>query len=497
MIEKLARPLRPSWAKVKQGLSVARLKPFDTSTREGRSKERYRRVALTAMASMGARSITFLTKLAVVPLAVGYLGTERYGLWATISSITAILALADLGIGNGLLNAIAEASGKDDRETARRYVSSAFFVLFSIAALLAALFAVIYPWVPWARVFNVYSSQAVAEAGPAVAVFVGCFLAGIPLSIARQTQIGYQEGFTTNLCAGLGNLLGIGGVLLVIYLEAGLPWLVLAVGGAPTLALFLNSVVLFKRQRPWLSPRLKNINISAAKRVSQIGLLFFVLQVAGVVAYYSDNIVVAQIFGADEVTQYAVPMELFMLAPMFLGLVLAPLWPAYGEAIARGDVAWVRTTLFRSFTVGLLLNVPAAIFLMVFGTQLIHLWVGSQVTPSSMLLVGLGLWAIFNAINGSLAALFNGANVVKFQVICAILMAIANLALSIILANLIGLPGVIFGTVIAQLLFVVIPSAFYVLRILSSMSLQVAGKGSAEVALAHAPNNTDSLGRNI
>src|SRR5215207_9066316 len=108
-------------------------------------------------------------------------------------------------------------------------------MLSGIAVSLAVLFAVIHPWVPWTRVFNVSSSQAVAEAGPALAVFVGCFLAGIPLSVARQTQIGYQEGFAANLWTILGSLVGLGGVLLAIHVEAGLPWLVLAMASAPTL----------------------------------------------------------------------------------------------------------------------------------------------------------------------------------------------------------------------------------------------------------------------
>src|SRR5215213_8385074 len=141
----LAKPLRSLWKRVKHGVSVARLRPFDTSSREGRSRERYRRAALTSLSSMAANGISFLAKLAVVPLTLGYLGTERYGLWVTISSLAAMLALADLGTGNGLLTAISEAHGKDDREEARRYVSSAFFMLSGIALSLAALFAVIYP----------------------------------------------------------------------------------------------------------------------------------------------------------------------------------------------------------------------------------------------------------------------------------------------------------------------------------------------------------------
>jgi O-antigen/teichoic acid export membrane protein len=490
--EKVVTALSTLSTGVKQAASVTRLKPFDTSTSEGRSKERYRRVALTALALVAAKGIGILAKLIWVPLALGYLGTERYGLWMIISSMAALLALADLGMGNGLLNAVSEANGKDDREAARRYVSSAFFVLFAIALSLGALFAVIYPRIPWTHVFNVSTPQAVAEAGPSMAVFVGCFLAGIPLSVARQAQNGYQEGFATNFWIGFGNLCGLCGVVLAIQLEAGLPWLVLALAGAPTLALFMNSVVLFTQQRPWLWPRLKNAKFSAAIRISKIGALFFVLQIAVAVAYYSDNIVVARIFGAEEVAQYAVPFELFMFAPVFLSLILIPLWPAYGEAIARGDVAWVKTTLLRSCAIAALVNVPVAVFLVVFGTQVVHLWVGPEITPSFMLRLGLGLWIVLFGISGPLAYLLNGANVVRFQVICAMLMASANVAFSIILAHLIGLPGVIFGTVAAQLLFILIPSTFYIPRLLSSISSDAVSDNSAEAALGHAATNTSN-----
>lgn len=116
-------------SRVRQITSVARLKPFETSTLEGRSKERHQRIALAALTSMATKGVALLTMLISVPLTVSYLGAERYGLWMTISLVIAILVFADLGLGNGLLNAVSEANGRDDREAAREYMSSAFFML--------------------------------------------------------------------------------------------------------------------------------------------------------------------------------------------------------------------------------------------------------------------------------------------------------------------------------------------------------------------------------
>ena len=70
---------------------------------------RFRRVGLTTASSIAARGISFATSLITVPLTLHYLGAERYGLWATLSSIIALASFADLGLVNGLLNALASA----------------------------------------------------------------------------------------------------------------------------------------------------------------------------------------------------------------------------------------------------------------------------------------------------------------------------------------------------------------------------------------------------
>src|SRR6266699_741403 len=102
----------------------------DTATKHGRAQERHRRAALSTITSIAARGMTLLTVVISVPLTVRYLGTERYAVWMTISSLVAMLTFADLGIGNGLLNAVSESHGKDDPGLAAEYISSGFFLLF-------------------------------------------------------------------------------------------------------------------------------------------------------------------------------------------------------------------------------------------------------------------------------------------------------------------------------------------------------------------------------
>jgi len=432
-------------------------------------KERDRRVVFTMFAAAGARAISLLTLLVSVPLTVNYLGTERYGLWVTISSLLALLSFADLGIGNGLLNAITQCHGRDDREAARQYVASGLLILTGVALLLALILGIAYPWISWKAIFNVSDPKAVAEAGPATAVFLACFLANIPLSVVQKVQQGYQEGFIDSAWLAAGKLLALIGLLLVISFKGGLPWLVLALAGSPVLVACANGIALFAFRKPFLRPRLSDATWAYGRRVLDIGFLFFIVQTAAAVAYSADNFIVAHFIGPQAVAEYSVVYQMSSLGPVLLSMFLIPLWPAYGEAIVRGDSQWVRTTFRRSIAIGLSVNVPYALLLMFYGNVAIHLWVGNKITASFMVLVAFAIWTMMNSFSGAMAALLNGANAMRFQAVCAVLMACLNLLLSIILTKSIGLSGVIWGSIIAQVLLVFVPSTVYISRFMQRL----------------------------
>src|ERR1035437_1553951 len=92
---------------------------IDSLSLHERGRERYRRAAATAIATFAAKGANMLVLLISVPLTVGYLGQERYGLWMTITSTLSVLSFADLGVGNGIGNAVAFAMGKSDYRAVR------------------------------------------------------------------------------------------------------------------------------------------------------------------------------------------------------------------------------------------------------------------------------------------------------------------------------------------------------------------------------------------
>ena len=104
--------------------------------------------------------------------------------------------------------------------------------------------------------------------------------------------------------------------------------------------------------------------------------------------------------------------------------------------------------------------------MVIFGDWILYNWVGNQVHPTLLLLLALGIWTVMNSFNGPIAMLLNGASIIRFQVITALLMGIVNLVVSILLTLALGVSGVVWGSILGQLLCVIIPSGFYIRRIL-------------------------------
>ncbi len=351
---------------------------------------------------------------------------------------------------------------------AREYVSTAIFLLAAVAAILGLAFVLSYRWINWTSFLHVRSAQATAEAGPAMATFVFCFLISIPVNIITKIQSGYQEGFTANLWASAGSLSAFLCLLLVIRVHGSLALLVVALAGLPLLATIINGFWLFIFQRPWLAPSMASVRRTVLKELFGSGSLFLFLQIATAVGYSSDNIVIANILGPEAVTQYSVPARMFGLTSMLCMIAAGPLWPAYTEALVKNDIVWIKRALARSLFIVIAVAVGLSTLFTAYGREIITLWVGPKVHPPLALLLALSCWSVLSALSVPVAMLLNAANVVGFQVIASGLATTMNICLSIFLTRRLGIIGVVLGSAISQVC-VLVPYFLYLYRFTRSL----------------------------
>ncbi len=437
-----------AWARLLAAAALVRMQPFDVTTAEGQSKERYRRAALAALAAMASKGLSLVTLLVSVPLTVRYLGAERFGLWMAVSALIAFLNLLDFGVGNGLLNRVVEANGIGDAAGIRAAVSSGFFLLCGLAMGLLVVFAVSYPLLPWPALLNVRSPAAAAETGPAVAAFVVTFSLGLPLSVVSRVQLGFQEGLISNLWQIAGNLAGFVGLLAVVSCQGGLVWLVAAVTGLPVLVQVLNGAFYFLRARPGLMPQWSACSAVERRRLAQTGGALFLLQVFALAWNYLDVFVITHAVGLEAAGHYAVLLRMFAVT-MVAQFFIAPLWPAYGDALARSDTGWARRTLRRSLLASLSLCLMAGVPLVLWGGWLAEEVLLAGFRPGRMLLLGFLVLNALLLVCWNLSMLLVHGDFLRRQVWFYGLAAAAALTLKLAVAGTHGMNGVVWAGILA------------------------------------------------
>ena len=428
----------------------------DTNTRR---RARLRRVAATAGAAAAAKLISSLSILVTIPLALHYLGLERFGVWTVIASFSVVLSFADFGLGNGLVTKLAGLHGRNDRAAMREAISNCFALLFGSALFLFSLVVIVHPLIDWGYVFNVASPSVAAEARAASFIYASCLAAGIPISCIRSIQFGLQEGFFNSLWQGLTSVLGLAGLYFAIKLQVNLPVLVAVFGGVPLLVGIANMASFFIRNRDLLpSPFL--VQIDTMRGLIGIGAMFFVMQVSLASAFGFDSLIIAQIAGPDAVAQYAVVERLFALISTGVVMLASPLWPAYGEAIAAHDHGWVRRIFVRSLLVCIGIASAGGVFLFFAGKVLIGYWVGHAVAVPVALMVGLAAWRIVEAGGTAVSMYLNGRGIITRQ---ALILAIASATIitaKILLTRQFGIVGMPWASATCYFIFAIIPSAF-------------------------------------
>jgi len=222
---------------------------------QGRGVDRIRRAGLTGMTRMTAQGITIAAGFISVPLTIGYLGAERYGVWLTINSLLQWVYISNLGLsGNALINKLSEANGKDDKELAQELVATSFWTLNGLALILLILFGICFRFINWASVFNTGETVSISELQLAVILAFVSFVMMFPTSMVDAVYQGYQEGFVGDLWNIAGSIASLIALLVVIQYEGGLPLLVASLFGVRILFSVMNACYLFVFRHPWLKP---------------------------------------------------------------------------------------------------------------------------------------------------------------------------------------------------------------------------------------------------
>lgn len=384
--------------------------------------------------------VQLATGLISVPLALSYVGPERFGIWMTLSTALAFITFSDLGVGIGVQDRMSKCISANDYASARRSFFSAFVFVAFLFVVLMLLGEMLVPRTDLATFFSLKSREAIDEIVPTTMMVVFCLALGLLSGIVQRAFNALQEGFWVAVIQALARVCSLGLLFVVVHLKMGLPALVFVVGGLSSTALLLLGLpVLFKRHG-WMSPLGRPLadflNVPVLREILKVGSLGLGAAVAIYFVNNSTPVVMARKYGAAGVADFAVLLKLISIPGLLLTYLMLPLWPAITEAKVRQDNGWIKQTYRKCTFLTLGLAFISFVTLLLFGQDIIRVWTNDPaVVPDFGLVLASAAFMLLGYWNTLTSVILNGLSRYKGQATYGLLLAITFAAIAVFIPD--------------------------------------------------------------
>lgn len=409
----------------------------------------------------------------LVPLLLDYLDPIRYGLWLTITSVVQWFWFFDIGLGNGLRNKFAEAKATKDFELARTYVSTAYYLLGIIVLTVMLIFLPIASFIDWSKVLNAPAELQNELMQIVIVVFI-FFMLRLELQLIGTLLLGDQKTAINDSLNPISSFLVILLILMFKNLFPNSFFLAsIALSLSPVIVYIFVSTYFFLNEYRVFSPSLNKINWHYGKSLLNLGLFFFIVQIAGVLLYSTTNILITHLLGPAEVTKYNIAYKYFSGIFMIFSIIVAPFWSAFTEANSLKDFNWINRIILKLRKLAFVFSL--IILAMIFSAPLFYkLWIGSKMEIDSLVNIFMGCFFAITIFNMPYCYFLNGIGRVKEQAIMAIIAALVHIPLSIFFVHYLklGLEGIILSLVLVGLPSLILWPYLYKLEMLRNKGLQ-------------------------
>ena len=386
------------------------------------------------IASFAIKGVSIIVSLLLVPMTLGYVSSELYGIWLTLSSVMMWLSFFDVGFTLGLKNKLAEAIALNNWEKGKSLVSTTYFMMILIFVPICIALELLIPCVNWADVLNV-SQQYNSEISKVLYILVAFFCLQMIVNVLTSVVAAYQQVALSNAFPVIGNILSLIAIWFLIYFcPPSLISLAFAISAMPIVVLIISSVILYHKKFKLVSPNIKYIDKKEVSSLFGLGAQFFLIQIQSIVLFQSTNILISNVSGPESVTSYNIAYKYMGIAMMAFNIILTPLWPAFTDAKTKNDFNWMRK-VYKKMSILYVYSVFVMIIMAIIAPWVYNIWIGTKADISYTMTLFVCIYVIIQNWDGLQVNLINGIGTVKLQTYVTTLGLFLHIPLSLYLGK--------------------------------------------------------------
>jgi O-antigen/teichoic acid export membrane protein len=394
-----------------------------------------------------AMAVSMVVPFFLTPFVIRSLGVAAYGVWILAVSTVSYLNILDLGLRSAIIRFVSKAEAQGKPEDATAAIGAALWVRIIISAgvaVLSVILAIVFP-----HLFKVPSGMqqaaqiTVLMCALSVAITLVSGVFGAVLAAIHRFDVLSSISAVQTLARAGGVILILGsghGLVSLAYWEVTVSLL----GGLATSGIALKVF-------PLCRVKITRPNTEILKKIWSYSFTTFIFIIAVQIVVNTDNLVVGAFISVGMVAFYSIGGSLMGYSWQVVSAISTTFTPMASNLEAGGKSQELQRLLIRGTQATLALALPISLALVLRGKTFISLWMGPQYSEiAGTVLQILMISQYLGIANGTAGSIMMAIDKHKPVAKWAVVEALLNLGLSILLVKTIGLYGVAWGTSIAM-----------------------------------------------
>ena len=400
----------------------------------------YRLVTTNIAMSIFFKFFSLIVSLANTRLYITYFNNNIIlGGWYAIVSVLNWIRYFDLGIGNGLRNEIVGPLESKDYKTAKNLISTGYTVIGVLSLIIIFVGCSLSVILDWNKLLNLPKTEIENKV---LIVMVITSLIGVGLQFFLKTitsiYLALRKSSVSGILALSTNL------IIFLYMKfvniedsQDALWIFAIVYAIATIApLLILSVWAFITDLKQVRPNIKDYDKSVAKRITSLGMTFFIIQIGLLLVSTTDSWLITYFFKPEDVVSYHVYYRFFSIALTVYALFSQTSWSSVTKYSNEKKANKIKSTYYFLMVIASIGGV--ACFGVAFAFDwIVKIWMGdtyNKVSITTACLFSLWMW-IQMIINAS-TAVANGLGKLKCQSIFVPVSGLLKVVITVVLLAL-------------------------------------------------------------
>lgn len=397
--------------------------------------------------SLMIKCISIAVSFFLVPLTLGYVDSELYGIWLTLSSIITWLQFMDIGFTNGLKNRLGESIALNNWGKGKALVSTTYGMMILIFIPICIISIILIPYINWSSFLNI-NPKYNEDICNAMYVLIICFCSQMILNVLTAVMTAFQKVALSSSFIVIGNILSF----VIIYLMTkfcppSLLALAFAISTMPVIVLLIVSFYFYSGKLKRISPSISSYNKMYVKDLFNLGSKFFIIQIQMLVMYQSTNVLISNVSGPDDVTSYNIAYKYIGIAMMVYTILLQPLWPAFTDAYARKEFIWMKN-IYKKMTKVFWICTSVVILMVALSPIVYKIWIGNRADIPFMMTAMIALYVLLHSWDSLQINMINGIGCIKLQTYITMVGLLMHIPMSLFLSKYVGALGVVLSMIL-------------------------------------------------